>query len=121
MGGMHSALTRRRCFAPAIGPGGQTLRRRKPRLESLSGAIWSAPWTHRPGCEEGTLPLAQQTVVEKEEQLTMSRRATICQVLHSLRMGGAEVLAARLARQLGDTYRFVFACLDEIGTLGQEL
>jgi glycosyltransferase involved in cell wall biosynthesis len=46
---------------------------------------------------------------------------TICQVLHSLQVGGAEVLAARLARQLGRGYRFVFACLDELGSLGQEL
>jgi hypothetical protein len=30
-------------------------------------------------------------------------------------------LAARLARRLGGAYRFVFACLDELGTLGQEL
>ena len=29
---------------------------------------------------------------------------TICQVLHTLGVGGAEVLAARLAYQLGDTY-----------------
>ena len=47
--------------------------------------------------------------------------ATIGQVLHGLRVGGAEVLAARLARRLRGAYRFVFACLDELGTLGQEL
>jgi L-malate glycosyltransferase len=46
---------------------------------------------------------------------------TICQVLHSLGIGGAEVLAARLARQLRDRYRFLFVCLDELGTLGEEL
>ena len=46
------------------------------------------------------------------------RRATICQVLHGLQVGGAEVLAARLARQLGGEFRFVFACLDELGSLG---
>lgn len=46
---------------------------------------------------------------------------TICQVLHSLRMGGAEVLAARLARRLTGPYRFVFACLEEVGTLGADL
>jgi glycosyltransferase involved in cell wall biosynthesis len=46
---------------------------------------------------------------------------TICQVLHSLRVGGAEVLAARLARRLQDRYRFVFACLDELGTLGEQM
>jgi L-malate glycosyltransferase len=47
--------------------------------------------------------------------------ATVCQVLHSLTVGGAEVLAARLARGLQDRYRFVFACLDELGPLGEEL
>lgn len=36
-------------------------------------------------------------------------------------MGGAEVLAARLARRLQSNYRFVFACLDNLGTLGEEL
>ncbi|NQT36023.1 MAG: glycosyltransferase [Planctomycetes bacterium] len=50
-----------------------------------------------------------------------TRRPTICQVLHSLVVGGAEVLADRLARRLGDRYRFVAACLDELGTLGQAL
>jgi L-malate glycosyltransferase len=48
-------------------------------------------------------------------------RATICQVLHSLNVGGAEILAYRLAGQLGGQYRFVFACLDEVGSLGAEL
>lgn len=51
----------------------------------------------------------------------MSDRPTICQLLHGLRVGGAEVLAARLARRLAGSYRFVFACLEEVGTLGQEL
>lgn len=50
-----------------------------------------------------------------------ARQATVCQVLHSLTVGGAEVLAARLARGLGDRYRFVFACLDDIGPLGDKL
>ena len=31
------------------------------------------------------------------------------------------MLAARLARQLRDHYRFLFVCLDELGTLGEEL
>jgi glycosyltransferase involved in cell wall biosynthesis len=42
-------------------------------------------------------------------------------VLHTLCVGGAEVLAARLARGLRDRYRFLFVCLDELGTLGEEL
>lgn len=46
---------------------------------------------------------------------------TICQVLHSLTVGGAEVLAARIARRLQGRYRFVFACLDQLGTLGEQL
>jgi glycosyltransferase involved in cell wall biosynthesis len=46
---------------------------------------------------------------------------TVCQLLHTLQVGGAEVLAARLARRLGRAYRFVFACLDGLGTLGEEL
>ncbi len=48
-------------------------------------------------------------------------RPVICQVLHSLDIGGAEVLAAGLARELSDRYRFVFACLDDkVGVLGEE-
>jgi len=47
--------------------------------------------------------------------------ATNCQLLHGLRVGGAEVLAARLARRFRDEFRFVFVCLDELGTLGEEL
>jgi L-malate glycosyltransferase len=51
----------------------------------------------------------------------MKHKATICQVLHSLQVGGAEVLAARLARQLRDKHRFIFVCLDELGSLGHQL
>lgn len=49
------------------------------------------------------------------------RRPVICQVLHSLCVGGAEILAARLARNLQDEFRFVFACLDDAGFLADEL
>ncbi|MCA9049259.1 MAG: glycosyltransferase [Planctomycetaceae bacterium] len=42
-------------------------------------------------------------------------------MLHSLTIGGAEVLADGLARNLRDQFRFVFACLDEVGTLGRQL
>ena len=51
----------------------------------------------------------------------MKRLPVICQVLHGLRVGGAEVLAARLGRSLRGRYRFHFVCLDELGTLGEEL
>ncbi len=48
-------------------------------------------------------------------------RPVICQVLHSLDIGGAEILAAGLARELADRYRFIFACLDnQVGVLGEE-
>jgi L-malate glycosyltransferase len=50
-----------------------------------------------------------------------AHRATICQVLHSLNVGGAEMLAARIARNMQEHYRFVFACLDELGSLGEQL
>jgi glycosyltransferase involved in cell wall biosynthesis len=45
----------------------------------------------------------------------------VCQVLHSLTVGGAEMLAYQLARGLRDRFQFVFACLDEIGLLGSDL
>jgi glycosyltransferase involved in cell wall biosynthesis len=51
----------------------------------------------------------------------IQREATICQLLYALNMGGAEVLAARLARGLRRSYRFLFVCLDELGSLGKEL
>jgi len=50
-----------------------------------------------------------------------SHRPVVLQVLHTLEVGGAEVLAARLARRLQGQYRFAFACLDGLGTLGEEL
>ncbi len=48
-------------------------------------------------------------------------RPTVCQVLHSLTVGGAEVLSTALARRLKDRYHFIFACLDELGRLGAML
>jgi len=48
-------------------------------------------------------------------------RPVIAHVLHVLRLAGAEVLAADLARRLSNQYRFVFLCLDEVGPLGQQL
>ncbi len=45
----------------------------------------------------------------------------VCQLLHGLEVGGAEVLSARLARQLRGKYRFLFVCLDQKGSLGEEL
>lgn len=47
--------------------------------------------------------------------------ATVCQLVHSLSVGGAEILASRIARRLRDSVRFVFACLDDRGSLADEL
>src|SRR5215469_13012983 len=49
------------------------------------------------------------------------RLATICQLLHGLGVGGAEVLAAGLAQKFREVFRFFFVCLDELGSLGQQL
>ena len=49
------------------------------------------------------------------------RNLTVCHLLLTLNMGGAEVLAARLARKLSHRHRFVFICLDELGAIGEQL
>lgn len=51
----------------------------------------------------------------------MARKTVVLQILHSLNVGGAELLAAGLARELQDKFDFVFACLDELGELGKTL
>lgn len=48
-------------------------------------------------------------------------RPTICHVLHSLDVGGGEVLAKEFALANEDQYRPVFALLDTLGQLGSEL
>lgn len=55
------------------------------------------------------------------EQADAPPPRTVCQLLHSLTVGGAEVLAERLARKLRGEFRFVFACLDDLGELGTAL
>lgn len=46
---------------------------------------------------------------------------TICHVLHSLQIGGAEMLAKQIAAKMTGEYRSVFACLDFQGELGDRL
>ncbi|MBL9093652.1 MAG: glycosyltransferase [Planctomycetaceae bacterium] len=46
---------------------------------------------------------------------------TVCHVLHNLTVGGAELLAAEIARQLHPRFRFVFACIDRRGELADRL
>ena len=41
----------------------------------------------------------------------MPPTTTVCQLLHGLWVGGAELLAANLARRLAGEYRWCFACL----------
>jgi glycosyltransferase involved in cell wall biosynthesis len=48
-------------------------------------------------------------------------RPVVCQLVHTLNVGGAEVLAGNLARRLRDRYRFVFLCLDELGPGAERL
>jgi glycosyltransferase involved in cell wall biosynthesis len=48
-------------------------------------------------------------------------RPRICQLLHGMTVGGAEVLADRLARQFADRYEMSFVCLDQVGELGERL
>lgn len=52
---------------------------------------------------------------------TTIRPVRVCQVVHSLNVGGAELLAARFAHRLGGPAQVVFACLDEDGLLGNSL
>jgi sugar transferase (PEP-CTERM/EpsH1 system associated) len=49
------------------------------------------------------------------------KRPTLCHLLHSLHVGGAEMLAAQLARRVSRDFRVVFVCLDELGPLGETL
>ncbi len=53
--------------------------------------------------------------------MVAAKPIAVCQLLHTMNVGGAEVLAARLVRRLRSDYRFCFACLDEVGPLGQQL
>lgn len=51
----------------------------------------------------------------------LSTQPTVCHVLLSLEVGGAEVLARQFAQSMRDRYRPVFACLDSLGTIGASL
>jgi N-acetyl-alpha-D-glucosaminyl L-malate synthase BshA len=70
---------------------------------------------------EDSQPRQNETETRDPSPCGRAKTATVCQVLHSLEVGGAEMLANRIARQLSSQFRFVFACLDGLGTLGEEL
>ena len=67
-------------------------------------------------------PFAERkaTLVADYDRPGDNNRPTICHVLHSLNVGGAEILASRLAEQMNDRFQFVFVCLDELGAMGQQ-
>ncbi|TWT51911.1 glycosyltransferase [Allorhodopirellula solitaria] len=48
-------------------------------------------------------------------------RPVICQLLHSLSVGGAEILASQYAERSREMARTVFVCLEELGDLGERL
>jgi glycosyltransferase involved in cell wall biosynthesis len=49
------------------------------------------------------------------------RRPRLCHVLHSLRTGGAEVLACGFGRKHRDDYDISYVCLDDTGDLAETL
>ena len=57
----------------------------------------------------------------RENSECVRQRPVVCQVLHSLCVGGAEVLASQFAERSAAAVRTVFACLDDLGELGQRL
>jgi glycosyltransferase involved in cell wall biosynthesis len=52
---------------------------------------------------------------------TSRQLGTVCHVVHSLGVGGAEVLVADMIRSLSDRFDCVVACLDDIGSIGESL
>lgn len=74
-----------------------------------------------PKSDEGLDRSLEPSWMRYHPNMSPDSRPTIGHVLHRLDFAGAEVLAADLARELGDRYRFVFLCLDGIGQLGHKL
>jgi sugar transferase (PEP-CTERM/EpsH1 system associated) len=61
------------------------------------------------------------TPLADASQTTSARKPVICQLVHTLNVGGAEILARQFAEAGGDRFRFVFACLDAPGVMAEEL
>jgi len=57
----------------------------------------------------------------REAMSDRDERPVICQVLHTLHVGGGEILARAFALENEPDFRPVFALLDDLGSLGQEL
>ncbi|MCA9063751.1 MAG: glycosyltransferase, partial [Planctomycetaceae bacterium] len=68
-----------------------------------------------------------QAVKSPQPDLTLhgtvrrSERPTVCQVIHALGVGGAEVLVDRMVRRMSDEFRFVIGVLDDVGEIGHQL
>src|SRR5205823_5671962 len=72
-----------------------------PRARPLGGTL--------PGVCAATVRAVTLDHSQRPESLPAEpTRPLVCQLLHGLEVGGAEVLAARLARRLRDAYRFLF-------------
>jgi glycosyltransferase involved in cell wall biosynthesis len=54
-------------------------------------------------------------------QAANRRKPVICQLVHTLNVGGAELLARQFAERGSDEFDFVFACLDSPGVMADEL
>ncbi|MBL8817476.1 MAG: glycosyltransferase [Planctomyces sp.] len=66
--------------------------------------------------------VAQQPVGVRPVLATgRDNRPVICHVIHSLGVGGAEVLLDQMVRRMSDEFRFVVAVLDEVGEIGERL
>ena len=50
-----------------------------------------------------------------------SAKPVVCQIVHTLNVGGAELLARQFAERGRDEFDFVFACLDAPGIMADEL
>jgi glycosyltransferase involved in cell wall biosynthesis len=48
-------------------------------------------------------------------------KPVICQLVHTLNVGGAEILARQFAERAHNEFDFVFACLDSAGLMADEL
>lgn len=52
---------------------------------------------------------------------TVGKRPIICQLVHTLNVGGAELLARQFAERASHQFEFVFVCLDSAGLMAREL
>lgn len=56
-----------------------------------------------------------------DRRITACDRPTVCHVLHTLQVGGGEALARAIALKSIGEFRPVFALLDDLGLIGQDL